>query len=215
MDIDIGRSVTYPFEDPQWTTKLGILVIIGFIPGLNIIVWGGYALSIARNVMRREAQPLPTWENWSDIAVRGLLSIAATGIYYLPVILLSCCLYFGSAFISGRDSGFYTLLNCCGVIFSIIYSLAVNLVLNAGHVRYVQTDQFYTYLEIGRRFQDIRTDPALFVTLFAYQTVLSLVAAFVTVLLSWTCVGLIVIPTIAILANGYLLGSAAGIATRR
>src|SRR5688500_18531100 len=97
MNIDIGRSVTYPFEDQQWFNKVGILMILGFIPGLNVIMWGGAALTIARNVLRGERFPLPDWAEWSDIAVRGLLSIAATLIYYIPLIVVSCCLTFAAS----------------------------------------------------------------------------------------------------------------------
>src|SRR4051812_43446488 len=166
MNIDIGRSVTYPFEDQQWLPKVGILMILGLVPGLNAIMWSGYSLTIARNVMRGEQFPLPDWAEWSDIAVRGLLGIAATFIYYLPMLLLSCCVGFGLPLIMGRDnSGFSLVLNCCLGIVGLVYALAANLLLNVGHVRFVQTDQFNVYTDFARRIEDLRANSNLFVTL--------------------------------------------------
>jgi hypothetical protein len=215
MNVDIGRSVTYPFEDQEWFPKVGILLILGFIPGLNVIAWGGYALSIARNVMRGEPLPLPEWADWSDIAVRGLLSIAATFIYYLPVILLSCCLWGAGFFLGGRNSSLLIAGQCCFGLLALAYSLGTSLLLNVGYVRFVQSDQFHSYLDFGRRFQDLRTEPGLFITLTIYQILLSLIAVAVGTILSITCIGPVVIGALAFMANGYILGSAAAVASRR
>src|SRR5258706_257258 len=149
MNIDFGRSVSYPFEDPKWTTKVGILAVMGLIPGLNVIVWGGYALSIARRVMRGEQYPLPAWTEWSDIAV--------TCLYYLPAILVSCCLFAADFLLGERGGATLIAVRCCGSVFALVYVLAANLLLNTGHVRYVQTDQFNGYLDIGRRINDLQT----------------------------------------------------------
>lgn len=43
MQIDLGRSVTYAFEDSAWLSKLIVFLIVGFLPGLNVILWSGYA----------------------------------------------------------------------------------------------------------------------------------------------------------------------------
>src|SRR5260370_8521863 len=84
MNIDFGRAPSVPFEDRQWTVKVGILLVASLIPGLNAILLSGYGLTIARNILRGVALPMPNWDNWSDIAVRGLLSLVATFMYFLP-----------------------------------------------------------------------------------------------------------------------------------
>jgi Protein of unknown function (DUF4013) len=215
MNIDIGRSVTYPFEDQQWVTKVGILMVLGLIPGLNVIMWSGYALTVARNVMRGERLPLPDWAEWSDIAVRGLLSIAAAFIYYIPLLLVSCCLGIGLPLITGRDNSALSLVvQCCLGVVSLIYGIAANLLLNVGHVRFVQTDQFNVYMDFARRIEDLRTNTNLFVTLFIYLTLIGIIGAFVAVILAITCVGPFVISTLAFLASGYVMGLAASAARR-
>ncbi len=210
MNIDFGRSVTYPFEDRQWTVKVGILLVASLIPGLNLILLSGYGLTIARNILRGEGLPMPDWSNWSDIAVRGLLSIVATFMYFLPALLVSCCGFVMFPSLSGRTSGgvFWTV-QCCSGTFAIVYSLIAFLLLNAGHIRYAQSDQFASYLEIGPRVRDVQRNAPLFLILLAIQIVIGLVTILLGAILFITCIGLLAVVTFATLINGYILGQTA------
>src|SRR5205814_10700120 len=142
------------------------------------IMCSGYAITIGRNIWRQQATTLPGWEEWSDIAVRGLLAIAATVIYFLPILLVSCCLWVGAQF-TGTQTSLWTAVQCCGGLLGLIYTIAATLLLNVGHARYVQTDQFASYLEFGQRFQDFQNNANLFVTLFILETLLSLIAGLI------------------------------------
>lgn len=188
--------------------KVGILFLLGLVPGLNVIMWSGYAITIGRNIWRRQPVTLPGWEEWSDVAVRGLLAIAAMLIYFLPILLVSCCLWVGAQFMGTRNS-LWTIVQCCGGLLGVIYTIAATLLLNVGHARYVQTDQFASYLEFGQRFQDFQNNANLFVMLFVLETLLSVIAGLVAGVLAITCVGGIAVLTMAAVASGYLLGSAA------
>ncbi|MCC7445906.1 MAG: DUF4013 domain-containing protein [Anaerolineae bacterium] len=211
MNIDLGKAVTYAFEDQQWVNKLIILLLVSFIPGLNVIVWSGYALTIARNIMQGEQFPLPNWENWSDIAVRGLLSIAAGFLYFLPIILLGCCLSVAQPLLSDRSStgSLFVAVQCCASVIALIYGLAAGLLLMVGNVRFVQTDQFKSFTDIGRRIEDLRRTTNPFITLFVYQLIVSIIAGVASTILAITCVGPLVVAIVAFLANGYILGAAA------
>jgi hypothetical protein len=210
MNIDIGRSVTYPFEDQQWVKKVGILFLLGFIPGMNLIAWSGYAISIARNIVRGASRPLPEWSDWSDILVRGLLSLVGAFLYFSPALAVSCMVGVGAQFVAAPSSGAsLTLIQCCASIFVLIYSVAASLLVNAAHVHFALSDQFRSYIEVGARFRDLQSHTSLLVMLFAVQTALSLIAAALSAILLVTCVAPIAIGTIAFLANGYILGSAA------
>ncbi len=211
MNIDLSKAVSYPFEDQQWKNKLIILLLLSFIPGLNVIMWSGYALTTARNIVQGEQFPLPKWENWSDIAVRGLLSIAAGFLYFLPVILLGCFLSVAQPLLSDRSStsSLFVAVQCCASVVSLIYGLAAGLLLTVSNVRFVQTDQFKSYTDIGRRINDLRSNPNPFVTLFIYQLIMSILAGVASGILGITCVGPLVVMIVAFLANGYILGAAA------
>ena len=230
MNIEVGRSVTYAFEDPQWASKLIIFLIVGFVPGLNIILWGGYAISIARNIMRGEEHPLPSWTEWSDIAVRGLLSIAATLLYFSPVFVPACVLLLGSAMLGGIGLA----LRCVLFMLGAVYVIAASCLLGSGHLQFALTDQFFTYLDLGARLRDLRVERGILLPLFFYQSMLSfllvilalvmtglflfalsviatangILGAVVLVLLLIGLVGFLAIVTVAFLANGYFLGIA-------
>jgi hypothetical protein len=232
MHIDLGRSVTYPFEDSAWFSKLIIFLIVGFLPGLNLILWSGYALSVARNLARGEKQPLPSWEAWTDIAVRGLLSLVATALYIAPVLLIVLGVLLISLLTNGVQSFLVVRLLAFGV--ALAYLLLANYLLTCAHARYAQTDQFYHYLEVGARLRDLRQAAGLFGVLYGYQSLLAflllMLSAVVLVLfllalsavitgggvlsvimvpiLTLGLVGYIAVLTLAFLANGYLLGTA-------
>lgn len=211
INIDIGHSVTYPFEDPEWKAKVGVLLLLGLIPGMNFIIWGGFALSVAHNIMRDDV-PLPNWDDWSDIAVRGFLSILATLVYFLPALVLLAAFALAGPLVSaigGRTvSSVFNTIRLLGSLLAFLYILIANLLLNVGHLRYAQTDQAYVYRDIGRRLYDLRSDLGLFVSLFLYELVVGLVAGGVSLILSFSCVGFIVVMTLGFLANGYILGVA-------
>jgi hypothetical protein len=230
MYIDVGRSVTYAFEDPQWASKLIVFVIVGFVPGLNIILWGGYAISIARNIMRGEEYPLPAWVDWSDIAVRGLLSIVAMLLYFAPLLVPACVLLLGSAMLGGVGLALRCVLFALGAF----YVIAASCLLGSGHLQFAQTDQFFTYLDLSARLRALRVDRGVIIPLFFYQSLLSflllmlavvisglflfalsiiatassILGVIVLILLLFGLVGFLAIVTVAFLANGYFLGIA-------
>ncbi|MBE2196515.1 MAG: DUF4013 domain-containing protein [Anaerolinea sp.] len=235
MNLEIGRSVTFPFEDPQWGQKLIVFLVIGFIPGLNLIVWSGYALTTARNLARGADLPLSSWADWSDIAVRGLLGIAATGVYLSPAFLITGCLALASLALGGRAAGAFLSLRCVGFGVAILFVLLMSYVLWIGHTRFAQTDQFQSYLDFSARLRDARAGSNLFGTLFLYQTLLMFLMVMLTIVagalflfalsviatasvigslvalvfLALALVGYVAIVTAAFLANGYILGMAA------
>jgi hypothetical protein len=226
MQVDLGRSATYAFEDAAWLNKLVVLFIVGFVPGLNLIVWSGYALSIARNVARGERLPLPGWEAWPEIAVRGLLSLAATAAYLAPALV-------GLLALTALPAPGLAL-RCAALLAIAFYVAIANYLLQAGHARYAQTDQAYHYGELRSRLADLRAHAATFAALYAYLVVLSLllllfalvVGALALVMLSviFTSGGLVgfllifilalsvlvvvAVTTLAFVANGFILGAA-------
>jgi small-conductance mechanosensitive channel len=199
MQIDLGRSVTYPFEDSAWFSKLIVFLIVGFLPGLNLIMWSGYALSVARNLARGEQQPLPAWDAWSDIAVRGLLSLVATALYFAPAALIAIGAWLIGALSNGAESFIMLRLGALGI--ALLYSLLINYVLTCAHARYAQTDQFYHYLEVGARLRDLRQAAVPFGVLYLYQSLLT----FLLLMLTFVVIALFLVALSAAVTNGGIL----------
>jgi hypothetical protein len=211
--IDLGRALGYAFEDKEWPLKIGLLFVMGLIPGLNIIMWSGYSLTVARRIMFN-AKPLPEWSEWVDIGVRGLLSLVGTLVYYIPALLVGCMVLVLSRFVT--QSSLVTLsLRCISGVGLLGYVLIASFLLTPGHVRFAQTDQFHVYTDFGARIEDLRTNPALFGQLFVYQALLTLIASVVSGLLLITCIGLPALVTLAFLASGHFIGTIGAILVKR
>lgn len=233
MSIDLGRSVTFAFEDRQWASKLILLIILGFVPGLNIILWMGYSVSVARNIMRGDPFPLPAWDQWSDIAVRGLLAIVATVLYFSPALVGLCCLIFATAAVGPSGQDVLMTVRCVSLALVALYGSTTSILIGTGHASFAQTDQFHRYLDLGGRIRDLQRAPGLFMTLFLYESTISFVVGLVVIIslviflgalslisnlggilgvlaiavLAVALVGLIAVVTLGFLASGYLLGA--------
>lgn len=91
--MDIGKSFTYMFDDPQWLTKLGVGALMAMVPIANFATMG-YGVDIIRKVSHNDPNPLPTWDDFSQKLINGLTLFAVILIYNLPVLLLSCASMF-------------------------------------------------------------------------------------------------------------------------
>jgi hypothetical protein len=87
--MDIARSLTFGFKDPEWTNRVAMGTAIMLIPIFNFATTG-YQVEIARRVMRGESRPLPTWDNPSRKWTNGIVLFLVMLVYYLPVSLLIC-----------------------------------------------------------------------------------------------------------------------------
>jgi hypothetical protein len=87
--MDIGKSFSFPFEDKQWISKLGLGAVIAMVPILNF-AWSGYMVEIIRNVMNGSQEPLPNWDDIDKKFMDGLLLALAGLVYALPMLIVIC-----------------------------------------------------------------------------------------------------------------------------
>jgi Protein of unknown function (DUF4013) len=225
ININIGHSVTFPLEDRRWLPKLIVFLIVGFVPGLNLILWNGYGLSLARNLLRGKPDPLPDWKDWTGIAVRGLLSLSAALKYGALAMVIWLVLSVW------RPGG---LISVMMVMFMALYLLVAQFVLWVGHLRYAEADQALAYNQIGARLVDIQTNSRPLMALFGYQMAVTffgwvfsflmmvvllfvlsalalinnlLVTIAATLMLAVGLLGYVAVMTLAFLVSGYLLGT--------
>ncbi|HOO56152.1 MAG TPA: DUF4013 domain-containing protein [bacterium] len=77
--LDIGRSFTFVFKDPNWWKKCLLIGLISMIPVIGWLVIAGYFVELARNVAKGKDNPLP------DIRFAEQLSLGAP--YFLAYFL--------------------------------------------------------------------------------------------------------------------------------
>jgi hypothetical protein len=156
--MDIGKSFTYVFEDPNWIKKVliggGILfvgLIFSWLIGIPLLIAGamvlGYSLTVTKNVADGSPTPLPEWAEMGTLFMKGLYGIIGALIYFLPVIALSCCLGIftgiaGSATGSAGQNGGSSLGGIIGIVSLCLNCLISILSLVAGLTLYAPLTRF-------------------------------------------------------------------------
>jgi len=206
--MNISKAFSFPFEDKQWISKLGIGAIVGMVPILNF-AWNGYLVGIFRNVVNNEAEPLPNWDNFERKFMDGLILFAAGLVYGLPILLVAC-LPLGIMGISGALSGSSNLQDvaeavagiggvlgvCLGGLF-ILYGLFLSIVYPAILVLFAREGTFASCFKFRQVIDLISKNAGSFFTAWGISLVAALVVGLasgvVTGLLGWIpCVGWVI-----------------------
>lgn len=202
--MDIGKSLTYPFEDEEWLTKLLLGAVVSAVPILNF-AWTGFAVEILRNVMDGLPRPMPDWSEFGDKFVKGFLIWAAGFIYSLPAILIAC-LPLGLLIIPATSQStsatetFATILSGVSVLFLcilIIYLLAFSFYFPAAYVNFARKNTFGSCFEVSEILKIVSQNTSKYLTAWLVAIVSAIIVGVLV-----TAVGTILSPIVCI---GWLL----------
>jgi len=166
--MDFVRAITFPFDDDEWLKKLGIGVLVGIIPIIgNPIAMQGWTLAIAQRVKANDARPLPDWSNFGELISKGLMVWLASLVYQIPTLIVGCILFFVQFLPllgAGADSeeafaalgGAAALIVTCCSCLIVLYAIAAGIVYWGGFVRYMDNEQFSTFMQFGENFAIVR-----------------------------------------------------------
>lgn len=148
--MDIGKAFTYVFEDPNWMMKVLIGGIVLFIPIVNFAVFG-YMLTTMKNVADGQPTPMPEWGDFGSHFMKGLYAFVGVLIYFLPAIVIYCCVFLlsivlgGSAgALGGRNAsdaigGVVGLLTTCLTCIVFLYAIVAGLSVYAPLTRFAMS----------------------------------------------------------------------------
>ena len=195
--MDIGRSFTYMFEDPNWIAKLaiggGILLagtFLSFVLGLPLLAATalvlGYSLTVTRNVAEGSPTPLPDWNDFGTLFVKGLTAIVGVIIWALPVILVVCCLalvnvVLGRAASSDTQgaraaSGVAAVASACLYCILFLLALVVNVTVHAPLTRFALNGQLSTFWDFGGNWRFIQANIGNYIIAVLLLLVANLIA---------------------------------------
>ena len=103
--MDVGRSISYVFQDPSWVKKILIGGVLSVIPIFGTLVTLGYWIRIARNVSNGLETPLPDWDDFGGDFMRGFKAFVAVFVWSLPFIILFSCGWIPFAIAGNRSNG--------------------------------------------------------------------------------------------------------------
>ncbi|MDH7497366.1 MAG: DUF4013 domain-containing protein [Syntrophomonadaceae bacterium] len=172
MALDIVRSFKFPFQDPDWVTKLVVGGLLGLLPVLNLLAVG-YVLEVMR-AGTEGREEMPPWEAWADKFVLGLVSFLIGFLYLLvPVAVMVA----GGA---GAALGWPGMpLFAGGTMLAVLLMLAVAFLLPMALAHYAATNRLAAAFALGEIAARIAAVAADYLAAF----VLSLTASVLTGLL--------------------------------
>lgn len=212
--MDIGKSFTYVFEDPNWIMKVLIGGIVLLIPIVNFAVYG-YMLTTLKNVADGQPNPLPEWSDFGAHFMKGLYAFVGALVYLLPAIILFCCVFLlsfvGSAGASagGQNSGsaiasVVALLALCLECIAALYALVAGVTLYAPMTRFAMSaNQLSIFWDFRGNLAFIQRNLTNYIIALLIAWVASFVAGFGIILL---CVGLLFTTFWATTVSAHVFG---------
>lgn len=199
--MDIEKSFTFPFDDKEWLSKLGLGVLVGMVPVLNF-AWSGYLVGIIRNVMNGIPEPLPTWDDLGKKFTDGLILFGAWMIYALPMLIVFC-LPLTILALSGRleelsnldrisEAG-GVLLACILCVF-FLYGIALSLIYPAILILFAREGSFASCFKLREAFDLITRNLGPFLIAWGLSMAanlgVGLVSGFINMVLNFIpCIG--------------------------
>ena len=160
--MDIGKSLSYVFEDQDWIKKILLGALIMLIPIFGAFALLGYGIAIVRNVMAGSSRPLPEWNDMGAFFMDGLKFWVVGVIYVLPVIIVACpvSLVWLLPALGGENEDLMGLLaGVSGILFAgfaclvSLYSILVGLLSPMLQVRFANTGDIGACLKVGEIFK--------------------------------------------------------------
>lgn len=158
--MDIGKSFSYVFEDPDWIGKVLVgslialisLVLSPILVGLvGFAILYGYGLEVLSNVRRGQTLPMPAWrDRWGEWLITGLKLLVATLIWGLPIILFSIPMTIGGALTDSQGGEVVggLLLACFGCLMA-LWTILLLVVTPGIYIRLAETERLTSALQFG------------------------------------------------------------------
>lgn len=179
--MDIGSSFSYVFQDPQWIKKVAIgggillvgilfswLVAIPILAAAALLL--GYTLTVTKNVAEGSSVPLPEWNDFGALFMKGLYGLIGIIILYIPVIILAClsaAVTIGASSLTTGSSSSNTntqiltvigLLSTCIGCLQAIISLVTGLFMYAPLTRFALNGKLSTFWDFRGGWAFIQAD---------------------------------------------------------
>lgn len=186
--MDVGKSISYIFEDDEWVNKVGIGALIAMVPILNF-AGIGYEVQVIRSVARGEARPLPRWSNLGQFFMDGLWLALARLVYALPIFVLMgvpfvswLILVFATATTQDEDRfaaffPFVFLLCGCAFLIMLLYSLTIGVISPAITAQYIRRGGFGACFDVPAILRFIRDNASNYLTVWLMSLAVGLAAS--------------------------------------
>ena len=213
--INLDQTFVFPFKDAGARRHFltGCLVALaGFvIPLLPYVIIYGYAVRIAKQILKGEEPHMVAWDDWEGMFKDGAKIFGIRMIYSLPILILTVPMFmalFAMPILAGTLSNseldmFFPFF--MAVIFGMLclvipISIPLSVIIPAAEMYMVDKDEFAAGFRIREWWVILRTNLGAFITAFAIYFVssmlLSLVLQIIGATLIFSCLLFFLIPAI-------------------
>ena len=202
--MDFGKSFTFPFEDDEWVTKILIGGLLSLIPIVNLVVVG-YAIKVIKNVADGVERPLPNWDEFGDLFVKGLMTTLASLIWTLPMMAFAMVMAVLGALAGGGDAQSNVFAVCMMSVSCLmaLYGFCIGVLLPAAMARYAVTGEFIAFFRVGEIFHLVASHLGEYIISLLLMIVASFISAFGLI---FCCIGVVFTAFWSTLVGPHLLG---------
>jgi len=202
--MDIGKSLSYVFEDKRWFTKLILGLVISLVPILNF-AWAGYATKVVGNVEKGEQEPLPEWDEFGEKFLWGLYFFIAGFVYSLPIIILTVIFIVPAVFASESETWTNILIGSSIVYACVIgvYALVLSFFFPGANINLARKGTFGSLFQIGEIIKIFSTNTGPYFIAWVMTLILGLV---ISVVVGLVAGALQFIPCLGQVASLVILG---------
>ncbi|MBI5957960.1 MAG: DUF4013 domain-containing protein [Chloroflexi bacterium] len=204
--MDFGRAISFPFDDDEWPIKFILGTLLTFIPFFA----PGYQVRVARNLIRGKSRPIPETDELGQVFVDGVMATLAGMLYFLPLILVFCLLFF-PAMLAGQDDIFALMFcgsMCCMSVFMLLYTVPAMALYSLAIIRYAETGDFSAFVQFGALWSDMTGNAGLLLKLWLYVVGMGLLASVISPFAAATVVGVPLLIFWYHISSGFLIGQA-------
>ncbi len=214
---DLKEIFTFPFKDADARKYLligGLISVAGFfIPILPYLLLYGYAVIIARQVLKGEEPHMVPWEDWGEMLKEGAKLFGVRVVFSLPILIFAIPLMIGGIampiIVETMDSGstdtfiaLFTIIMMGSMCIIIPLSIPLTVVIPAAEMHVVENNDFAAAFRFKEWWPILRANLGGFIVAFGIYYIVSMALAIVMQILIATlifaCLLFILIPAMTI-----------------
>lgn len=212
--MTLTRAFTYYFDDPDWVTKLLIMLLItgftvAFAPALigliGVVLLFGYQCALIRNVRANYLPTLPAWHDLGSMIMEGVPVLIAYVVYSLPNLFMGAFSWLVTTLSADTDivsSGVILTISCCLLPFILLFNLVALPMFTMAQGEYAHSGNASVFFQLGALFDHFRTHFDAIVQWWIGMILFYLLMSFLAV----TVIGIFAALAIAVPITGALAG---------
>lgn len=219
MDFDnLIKAVRYIFDDPDWVTKIGIMLVVNFAFGLTVWILVGFVflaaqigwlIQLIRNMQAGIENPMPGWNDFGDKMQLGAGPLGAGFAYYLIPMIVSCLLFAPAVFAGATSEEAGGILAsgaaCIVTPLLLVYAVGAGLLYTMGTIEYVSTENIGVYFNVSKLWGMVREHSSAVIEYIVFSIIVSMAMS----ALGSTGVGALVTGAFTVPITGHLMGQLA------